>query len=231
MAYYDIIDNSNGNIVASNVWIDEDGQGASVDAMTISAVLLYLFGFIGMGIMLFNLLPTPFVFVGIIAALIYALPLIMVVLALILRPFVYNKDDDFFNEEDEPITHYLCGLLLNGGSIVKNVLKNFISPFAFCLFNVFIALFWICYPLGTIKEATLIGIIIPCAYSMYYYPFVLIKNARKRHSKLLGLSTVGIILLSLAVFLLNYDRFMQTDSVVGIALFFSMITVFGTFAI
>lgn len=232
MAYYDLYD-SNDNLVASNVWLDESGYGGgrgSADFFTISATLLYFLGFIGMWIMMFNI-PTHLIFMGIIAMIVYVLPLLMVLLALILKPIAQKNDYEYFDEEDEPFTYNLCKMLNGGGGIIKNVFKNFFAPFAYCLFNVFIALFWICYPLGSIKEVTLVGIIIPCAYSMYYYPFILISNACKRKSKALGVATAAIIIGSLTVFLCNYNRFMETDSVVGIALFFSMITVFGTFAI
>ena len=66
---------------------------------------------------------------------------------------------------------------------------------------------------------------------MYYYPFVLIRNAVKRHSKLLGFTAAAVIIASLTVFLANYNNFIEKDSVIGIAVFFSMITVLGTFAI
>ena len=231
MGFYDIRDARTDDLIASNVWIEERTEGASADAMAISATILYFLGFIGMGIMLFNI-PTHFIFAGIIALIIYALPVIMVILAAILRPIV-DKDEFvcIVEEEDEPFTYHLCRLLTGGGSVVKNLLRNFFAPFAYCLFNLFIALFWICYPLGTIQETTLIGIIIPCAYSMYYYPFVLISNARKRKSKALGVAAAAIIIASLAVFLVNYDTLMEINSVIGLALFFSMITVLGTFAI
>lgn len=233
MGYYDIRDN-NDNLIASNVWIDESGGKGSADSLTISATLLYFFGFIGMGIMMFNI-PMHFIFMGIIALLIYSLPLIMVLLAIVLRPIAKKHEEkhefEYFEEEDEPFTYHLSKMLTGGGGIVKSIFKNFFAPFAYCLFNVFIALFWICYPIGSIKEATLIGLVVPCAYAMYYYPFVLIKNALKRKSKALGFATAAIIIGSLAVFLVNYNSFMQTDSVVGLAFFFSMITVLGTFAI
>ena len=230
MGYYDIYD-SNDNLVASNVWIDEfSGGGSGADSNTMSAILLYLMGFIGMGIMMFNI-PTHLMFIGIISLLIYILPLTMVIIAITLKPFVKNNEFNYFNEKEEPLSYHLYKLLSGGGSILANIAKNFLAPFAYCLFNVFIALFWICYPLGSIKEVTLIGIIIPCAYSMYYYPFVLIRNAVKRHSKLLGFTAAAIIIASLSVFLANYNSFMQTDAVIGIATFFSMITVLGTFAI
>ena len=230
MGFYDIRDARTDDLIASNVWIEERAEGASGDAMAISATILYFLGFIGMGIMLFNI-PTHFIFAGIIALIIYALPVIMVLLAAILRPIVDKHDFNLVEEDDEPFTYHLCRLLVGGGSVVKNLLRNFFAPFAYCLFNLFIALFWICYPLGTIQETTLIGIIIPCAYSMYYYPFVLISNARKRKSKALAVAAAAIIIGSLAVFLVNYDTLMEVNSVVGLALFFSMMTVLGTFAI
>ena len=230
MGYYDIRD-CNDNLIASNVWIDEyGGDGSGADSTTMSAIILYFLGFIGMGIMMFNI-PTHLIFIGIISLLIYILPLATVLLAVILKPFVKESDFKLFDEEEEPLSYHLCRLLTGGGSIIKSIAKNFLAPFAYCLFNVFIALFWICYPLGSIKEVTLIGIIIPCAYSMYYYPFVLIKNAVKRHSKILGFTAAAVIVASLTVFLANYNNFMEKDSVIGIAVFFSMITVLGTFAI
>jgi hypothetical protein len=66
---------------------------------------------------------------------------------------------------------------------------------------------------------------------MYYYPFILIKNAVKRKSKVLGFTAAAIIIGSLAAFLVNYDAFMQINDMIGIAFFFTMITVLGTFAI
>ena len=232
MGYYNIVDD-NDNLIASNVWIDESGYGGSgggFDALAVSSTLLYFLGFIGMGIMMFNI-PAHFIFVGIMALLIYMLPLIMVLLAVVLKPLAKSQEYEYFDEENEPFAYHLSKMLNNGGSIIKNVFKNFFSPFAYCLFNVFIASFWICYPLGSVKESALVGIIIPCAYSMYYYPFVLISNAHKRKSKALGVATAAIIIGSLAIFLINYDKLMQTDSFVGLGLFFSMITVLGTFAI
>ena len=170
MGYYDIRD-CNDNLIASNVWIDEyGGDGSGADSTTMSAIILYFLGFIGMGIMMFNI-PTHLIFIGIISLLIYILPLATVLLAVMLKPFVKESEFKLFDEEEEPLSYHLCKLLTGGGSIIKNIAKNFLAPFAYCLFNVFIALFWICYPLGSIKEVTLIGIIIPCAYSMYYYPF------------------------------------------------------------
>ena len=231
MSYYDIYD-SNDNLVASGVWIDEytSGSGKGTDDFTISAILLYFLGFIGMGIMLFNI-PPMFTFVGIIAALIYVLPLIMVLLALIIKPFVQDRENEIFDSENEPLTYHLFKLLTGGGSILKNIFKNFLAPFAYCLFNVFIALFWICYPIGAISQVALIGMIIPSAYSMYYYPFILIKNAVKRKSKALGIAAAAIIIGSLTLFLVNYNTFMQVDDLIGIAFFFTMLTVLGTFAI
>ena len=245
MGYYDVYD-SNDNLVASNVWIDESDGTASLDSFTLSATILYFLGFIGMGIMMVNI-PFHFIFIGIIALLIYALPLFAVILAAFLKPFVgaresriHGENGDIFveegdtsalSEEDEPFTYHLCNMLTEGGSVVKNVFKRFFAPFAYCLFNVFVALFWICYPLGAINEEMLLAIIVPCAYSMYYYPFVLISNAIKRKSKGLGLAAAAIIVGSLAVFLTTYDAFMEENSFVGLALFFTMLTVLGTFAI
>ena len=212
-----------------------DGKGgASADDLTITGALLYLFGFIGMGIMLFSI-PSYMLVFGLLALLIYSLPLLAVVLAVVLRPFLGIPRDEFIDEllddPDEKITASLCRALYGGGSIIKNVLKNFLAPYAYVLFNLFLAAFWICYPIGSIKETTLIGIIFASAYSMYYFPFILFKAAKRHHSKLLGIATVGIIVTSLALFLVNYDTFMETDSVVGIAFFFTMITVLGTLAI
>lgn len=251
MSDYNITVNVNVNINGK-----DSGGGGSADSVTIPATILYLLGFIGMGIMLFNI-PTYLIVVGILGLLLYMIPLFMVIFAVIVKAFsskhdyrlrdyeftdeegrrikvVATKTEDdtkFFRKDREPFTVYLCELLYSGGSVFKNILKNFIAPFAFCLFNVFLAIFWICYPLGSIQEGALIAILIPSAYSMYYFPYILIKAARRYHSKLLGFTTAGIIIASLALFLINYDNFMATNAVVGIAFFFTMITVLGTLAI
>lgn len=212
----------------------EDGNSSSgsgsADVFTIPAVIMYLLGFIGMGIMLFNL-PTHMLFMGLLGLLIYMLPLLSVVLAALLRPFLKDRDLDCFDPEDEPITVLLSNLLYGGGSLIKNILKNFIAPYAFVFFNVFLAIFWICYPIGSISENTLIGIVIPSAYSMYYFPYILIMAAKRYHSKLLGFATAGIMIASLAFFLITYNNFIESDSVVGLAFFFTMLTVLGTLTI
>lgn len=211
-------------------------EGGSIDRLTVWATLFYLLGFAGMFIMLLNI-PTHFLYAGIIAAVIYTLPLLMVVLALILKPKVMQdvREFAFFDKDNAPITYHLVRLLTGGGSTLrgfyKNVLKNFIAPFAFFLFNVLLALFWMGYTTGSLEEAALIGIVIPGAYSIYYYPFILIRYAKKHQSKLMGGVSALVILASLATYLVNYDRFMATDSVIGLAVLFTMLTVLGTLTI
>ncbi|MBR2721770.1 MAG: hypothetical protein IKB75_03225 [Clostridia bacterium] len=210
------------------VYLDDE-SGASLDALTVSAIGLYLFGFIGMFIMLFSI-PAEFLFAGVIALIIYLLPIILVILALIIRPFV-QIPTHVLDPEDEPITYQLCRMLVGGGGVFKNILRRFISPFSFVLFNILFALFWVCYGSDAVGESALIAIVIPGAYAMYYYPFVLIRNAIKQRSKLLGIVAAAIIFVSLALFLINYDRFMEADSVLGPAFFFSMLTLLGTLTI
>ncbi len=232
---------------------DSGGRG-SADAFSMPATLLYFFGFIGMAIMLFNV-PSYLLVLGILGLVLYTLPLIAAIIAAIMKPFALKREREYereleqklgknlivterknlsfgpFDEEDEPFTVHLCHMLYDGGSVIGNVFKRFIAPYAFCLFNLMLAIFWICYPLGSINEIALISMIIPSAYSMYYFPFVLIRAAVRLHSKLLGFVTAGIITASLALFLINYNTFMEIDSVVGIAFFFTMITVLSTLAI
>ncbi len=216
--------------------IDDESTGGSSDFFTIPATLLYLFGFIGMGIMLFSI-PSHMLIVGLLALLFYALPVLAVLLAILLRPVVRAKGydiGDLFDEEDRedsPFTVALCCSLFSGGTLLKNFFKFFVAPYSYILFNVFLAAFWICYPIGSVKETTLIGIVIVSAYAMYYFPFVLFLRAKRKRSVLLGIATAGVIVTSLVLFLANYNTFMATDSVIGLAFFFTMITVLGTLTI
>ncbi|MBR2891950.1 MAG: hypothetical protein IKC22_06240 [Bacilli bacterium] len=216
-----------------NVNLTINGQaaeGGSADSLTIRAIILYLFGFVGMFIMLFSI-PSHLIFMGILAFLLYLSPLLMVILALILKPIVKNKEYSFFEKDDEPITYHLVRLLSGGGGILKKIIKNFIAPFAFVLFNIFIGSFWILYSNGSTTEVTLISFIIPCAYAMYYYPFILIRNSIKRKNKLLLIFAILTIVGSFAVYLCFYNQFMETNSVVGLGVLQSMLTILGTITI
>ncbi len=225
MARYDLYD-SNHNY-RGTAEIDEPSGSGSADFFTVPAVILYLLGFFGMGFMMANI-PETFIFVGILALLIYASPLIMVVLALILRPIARNHEIEMFDKEDEPLTVALASMLTGGGGIFKNILKHFIAPYAYVLFNVTLAVFWISFMQGTVHNNMLIAFIVPSAYSMYYYPFMLIRRSVKTHSKLLLILSISSFVVSLALFLCFYDAFMQTSGVLGLGFFFTMITVFGT---
>ena len=216
-------------IYMANITIIIIGNGRSSTGL--EGVIFYILGLFGMGIMLTNI-PSYMLLPGIVGALIYILPILAVILGAIMRPFS-KKDDDpgIFDKDDQPVLALFSSLLYSGGSMIKNILKYFIAPYASVFFNVFLALFWICYPIGSVSETALIGIVVSSAYSMYYFPYVLFKAAKHYHSKLLGFATAGIIVASLALFLINYDRFMAIDSVVGLAFFFTMLTVLGTLTI
>lgn len=209
-----------------NITIDRPANGAS-GASSIPAVILYVIGFIGFGIMMFNM-SGGLILLGIFGLIFYILPVLAVLFTLLLKQFEPKSSDPKANK---PFVTELIQMLYADGNVVKNILNNFIAPYAFLLFDLFLAVFWICYPIGIIKEATLIGLVIPCAYCMYYYPFVLIKAAVQRRSKTLIFVTAGIVVVSLAVFLINYNTFAEIDSVVGIALFFTMLTVLSSLAI
>ena len=205
--------------------------GNSRTSTGLEGIILYVLGLFGMGIMLTNI-PSYMLLPGIIGALIYVLPLLAIALGAIMRPYLKSKGDlNPFDEDDQSIVALFGNVLYSGGSMIKNMLKYFIAPYAFIFFNVFLALFWICYPIGSVSELALIGIVVSSAYSMYYFPYILFKTAIHYRSKLLGFATAGIIIVSFALFLLNYNRFMAIDSVIGLAFLFTMLTVLGTLAI
>lgn len=240
MASYRITDHGNGNYT-----VQELGEGGSADSVAVPAALFYLLGFVGMVIMLFNMPVTMLAF-GILAMLIYASPLVMVMIALFMRPLgerireeyrrdsdgsYRNSNDSFFDRDNEPFAYMMSRLLTDGGSVFKNILKNFIAPYVHVLFNLFLAVFWIGHMQGGMSEAAQIAFVIPSAYSMYYYPFVLIKNAVKRHNKVSGITAGVIVLLSFGVFLAFYDQLIAMGGAIGIAVLFTALTVFGTLAL
>lgn len=215
--------NTNNDV---NITVNTPDTYSSIKS-SIPALILYVLGFIGFGIMMFNM-SGGLILLGIFGLIFYILPVLAVLFTLLLKQFEPKSSNPKANK---PFITELIQLLYADGNVIKNILNNFIAPYAFLLFDLFLAVFWICYPIGIIKEATLIGLVIPSAYCMYYYPFVLIKAAVQRRSKTLIFVMAGIVVVSLTVFLVNYNTFAETGSVAGIALFFTMLTVLSSLAI
>lgn len=163
----------------------------------IFSVIAYVLGFIGLLIMLFCIPRTMLVF-GIIAFLIYLLPAIAFVVSLI------RDGDDFWE-----------------------LLPKCITPFASLLFNLLVAVFWIGYLTGTMAEMTIISLIIPSMYCMYFYPFILIRGAIKMKKVILGILAGVIIVASFAVLMAVYS----TDIMLAIGLMQTSIIVLSTITI
>lgn len=163
----------------------------------IFSVIAYVLGFIGLLIMLFCIPRTMLVF-GIIAFLIYLLPAIAFVVSLI------RDGDDFWE-----------------------LLPKCITPFASLLFNLLVAVFWIGYLTGTMAEMTIISLIIPSMYCMYFYPFILIRAAIKMKKVILGILAGVIIVASFAVLMAVYS----TDIMLAIGLMQTSIIVLSTITI
>lgn len=210
------------------ILIEDDTEGG-IDFATVCGVILYFFGFIGMFIMIFNL-PVQFIVMGIIAMILYFLPLLMVLIAAIAGKRA-KKLCDTDEEDNSPLTTQLINSLYGGGSIVKNIFKKFFAPFAFFTFNILIGLYWIINSLGTTTEVTRIAFIIPCAYAMYYYPFALIRTAIKQKSPLIGILGGLVIIAAFATYLGTYNIFVETGSTIGFAIFQSMFVVLGSLVI
>lgn len=181
--------------------IDEYGGGGSFDVATVPAVILYIFGFLGIGYMLF-MIPSAFLFMGLLALLLYSLPVITVILALIFRSIArqhhWFEDKDEDGIEQSPLTAFLINAMTGGGHIFKSFLRNLVVPYAHIFFNIFVFLTLICLSIGSVSEVTLIGFYVVCAYSMYYYPFALIRAAVKKKSKLAVFLTVATVVLAIA---------------------------------
>lgn len=215
-----------------NINIDDpnsDPVGGGGDFVAVSSLVLYIIGFIGMFIMLFNI-PTHLIFMGIIAMAIYVLPLLFFLVALIFKPFI-KPTDNVFDAEDNPFAALLYDMLYGGGSFFKKFFKKVLVPLSFLFFNIFLGLFWILYSIQSVSHQTLIAFIIPCMYAMYYYPCVLFVNASKRENKKILWAGIISIAVSFITFLALHDTLLEIDDVLGVALLQTMITVFSTFII
>lgn len=170
MPTYEITFYGNGTATIEDVTFSEPNG-----TETVFPAIAYVLGFIGMFIMLFCIPKTMLVF-GIIAFLIYLLPVVAFVVSLI-------RDGDDFVE----------------------LLAKCITPFASLLFNLLVAVFWMGYISGTMAEMTIISLIIPCMYCIYFYPFILIRTAIKMKNIVMGILAGVIIVASLAVLIAVYD--------------------------
>ena len=121
-----------------NITIDRPANGAS-GASSIPAVILYVIGFIGFGIMMFNM-SGGLILLGIFGLIFYILPVLAVLFTLLLKQFEPKSSDPKANK---PFVTELIQMLYADGNVVKNILNNFIAPYAFLLFDLFLAVFWI----------------------------------------------------------------------------------------
>lgn len=213
-----------------NLNINVNEGGGTADSVTVPAIILYILGFFGMFTMFVNI-PTPLLFMGIIAFILYISPLIIFIIGLCMKPFFKKREFSFFDPHIEPITYLMASVLLSGEPIFKSFVKRLIGPFSYFLFNIVLGLFWILYASGSASNVALIGFIIPGMYCMYFYPYVLIKNALNRKSKPLLILSILLIILSFGLFLIFYDKFMAINDVIGFAFFQSCLIVLGTLMI
>ena len=91
-------------------------ESGSLDSYTLSALILYILGFFGMGVMLTSV-PSQFLLVGIVASVLYVLPLLAVLLALVMKPKVEKRREFGIISLDpvgEPLTYFLVNLLIAG---------------------------------------------------------------------------------------------------------------------